>query len=102
MSCILVGFMATLLAQANEANKCQSPKTDRKQVAGLPRKEKRRTLPDPEQPGLYLRIPPAFVAGPIAFVAVARDPGGKQIWTTVGTADALGIDQARELAQGDH
>jgi integrase len=30
---------------------------------------------------------------------VARDPNGKQIWTTVGTADAIGIDQARELAR---
>jgi integrase len=30
---------------------------------------------------------------------VARDPGGKQIWTTVGTAGAIGVDQARELAR---
>ena len=70
-----------------------------KQLAGLPRKEKRYTLPDPEQPGHYLRIPARSSRAAIAFAAVARDPGGKQIWTTVGTADAVGIDQARELAR---
>jgi integrase len=70
-----------------------------KQVATLPRKEKRYTLPDPEQLGHYLRIPARSSRAPTAFAAVARDPGGKQIWTTVGTADAMGIDRARELAR---
>jgi integrase len=70
-----------------------------KQVAALPRKDKRYTLPDPEQLGHYLRVPPQSSRAPIAFAAVARDPYGKQIWTTVGTADALGIDEARELAR---
>jgi integrase len=32
-------------------------------------------------------------------VAVARNPDGKQVWVTVGTADAMGVDQARELAR---
>lgn len=50
--------------------------TDR-QIAVLPRKAKRTIIADPEQRGLYLRIPPA---GPITFTAVARDPYGKQIW----------------------
>jgi integrase len=71
-----------------------------KQVAGLPRKEKRYTLPDPEQPGHYLRVPARTSRAAVAFTAVARDPGGKQIWTTVGTAGAISIDQARELARG--
>jgi integrase len=72
-----------------------------KQVASLPRKEKRYTLPDPEQLGHYLRVPAKSSRAAIAFAAVARSPGpdGKQIWTTVGTVDALGIDQARELAR---
>ena len=70
-----------------------------KQVAALPRKEKRYTLADPEQIGHYLRIPARTSRAPIAYAAVARDPNGKQIWTTVGTADALGIEQARELAR---
>jgi hypothetical protein len=70
-----------------------------KQVAVLPRKDKRFTLADPEQLGHYLRIPARSSRAPIAFAAVGRDPDGKQIWTTVGTEDAMGIDQARELAR---
>ena len=70
-----------------------------KQVAALPRKQKRYTLPDPEQLGHYLRVPTRSSRAAIAFAAVARDPNGKQIWETIGTADALGIDQARELAR---
>jgi hypothetical protein len=70
-----------------------------KQVATLPRKDKRYTLPDPEQLGHYLRVPARTSRASIAFAAVARNPDGKQIWTTIGTADALGIDRARELAR---
>ena len=69
------------------------------QVATLARKDKRYTLPDPEQLGLYLRVPARTSRAPIAFAAVARNPDGKQMWTTVGTANALGIDRARELAR---
>ena len=70
-----------------------------KQIAALPRKDSRYTLPDPEQIGLYLRVPPRTSRAAIAFAAIARDPAGKQIWETVGTADVVGIDQARELAR---
>jgi integrase len=70
-----------------------------KQIATWRRSEKRESKPDPQQPGHYLRIPARSSRAPIAFAAVARDPSGKQIWTTVGTADAIGIDQARELAR---
>ncbi|MGZ5842520.1 MAG: phage integrase central domain-containing protein, partial [Xanthobacteraceae bacterium] len=70
-----------------------------KQLAALPRKEKRYTLADPEQLGHYLRVPAKSSRAPIAFAAVARDPSGKQTWTTVGTANAVGIGQARELAR---
>jgi integrase len=45
------------------------------------------------------RSPSRGWLAPTAFAAVARDPTGKQIWTTVGTADAIGIDQARDLAR---
>jgi integrase len=70
-----------------------------KWVATLKRGGKRKNEPDPGQPGHYLRIPAHTSRAPIAFVAVARDPNRKQIWTTVGTADVIGIDQARELAR---
>jgi integrase len=70
-----------------------------KQIAVLARGEKRYTFPDPEQLGHYLRVPARSSRAAIAFAAVARDPRGKQIWMTVGTADAVGIDQARERAR---
>jgi integrase len=70
-----------------------------KQVAALPRRDKRYNYADPELRGHYLRVPARSSRAPIAFAAVARNPDGKQIWTTLGTADALGIDKARELAR---
>jgi integrase len=68
-------------------------------IAKLQRTERRRTVPDPEMVGLYLRIPDRSSKAPIAFAAVARGPNGKQKWQTVGTADTIGVDQARELAR---
>jgi integrase len=70
-----------------------------KQVATLPRRDKRYSHADPELRGHYLRVPARTSRAPIAFAAVARNPDGKQIWITVGTADATGIEQARELAR---
>jgi integrase len=70
-----------------------------KQAATLPRRDKRYSHADPELLGHYLRVPAKTSRAPIAFAAVARDPSGKQIWMTVGTADSMGIDQARELAR---
>jgi integrase len=57
---------------------------------------KRLTLPDPELRGHYLRITPA---GAKSYVAVARDPGGKQVWATVGSAEVFKIDEARDKAR---
>jgi integrase len=70
-----------------------------KQVDDLPRKEKRYTIPDPGQPGHFLRIPARGSRAAIAYAAVARDQSGKQIWETVGTADVIGIDEARDLVR---
>ena len=54
---------------------------------------------DPEQRGLYLRIPPE---GPIVFAAVARDPYGKQVWATLGTtADLKDRRGTRAGSRGD-
>jgi len=65
------------------------------QVKNLPAKRKRYTLPDPEQRGLYVRVAPN---GSKSFVAVARDPHGAQIWTTIGGTE-LGVEEARERAR---
>jgi integrase len=70
-----------------------------KQVANLPKRDIRYAEPDPELRGHYLRVPARSSRAPIAFAAVARNPSGKQIWKTVGTADAIGIEEARELAR---
>ena len=67
-----------------------------KMVAALPRKRKRYTVTDPEQRGHYVRVP---TEGPSVFVAVARSPYGKQVWATIGTADVLKIEDAREKAR---
>ena len=65
-------------------------------VAKLKPGPKRRTLPDPELRGHYVRVTPT---GARSYVAVARDPGGKQIWATIGSADVLTIDEGRERAR---
>jgi integrase len=67
-----------------------------KQVANLPKKRKRYIISDPEMRGHYIRIPPE---GPNVFVCEARDPYRKQIWVTIGSADKLGIEQARGEAR---
>ena len=69
--------------------------TDR-MVAALPRRAKRYVLSDPEQRGMYIRVMPS---GPHVYAAVARDPYGRQVWATIGSADVLGIEQARDKAR---
>lgn len=68
-----------------------------KGVAALKPRAERFAFPDPELAGHYVRIQPS---GARAFVAVARTPGGRQIWTNIGGADVMKIDEARELARG--
>lgn len=69
--------------------------TDR-MLAALPVRSKAYFTADPEMTGFYIRITPN---GARSFVAVARDPYGKQIWSTVGSTDHLKIDEARERAR---
>lgn len=69
--------------------------TDR-MVAALPRRAKRYVLSDPEQRGMYIRVMPS---GPHVYAAVARDPYGRQIWATIGDADVLTVEQARNRAR---
>ena len=69
--------------------------TDKK-VAELPRKTKRYMFPDTDQRGLYLRVMPK---GPHVYAATARNPHGNQVWATIGTADIVKIEEAREKAR---
>jgi len=66
------------------------------QVAQLKVKPTRYTLPDPGLVGHYVRIMPS---GAKSYVAVARNPYGKQVWTTIGAADHVKIEDARNRAR---
>jgi integrase len=65
-------------------------------IAALKPKAKRYAVPDPQLPSFYVRVTPT---GAKSFAAVATDPSGKQIWTTIGTPALYSIDEAREKAR---
>ena len=67
-----------------------------KGVAALKPRLKRYTFPDPELGGMYIRVQPS---GAKAYVAVAKAPGGRQVWTTIGPTDAIAIAFARIQAR---
>src|SRR5450759_5731907 len=67
-----------------------------KGVAALRARAKRYALPDPALRGHYVRVTPN---GQRSFVAVARSPAGKQIWTTIGDSGVFKIDDARNQAR---
>ena len=64
-----------------------------KGVTALKPRSQRYAFPDPELRGHYVRVQPG---GAKAFVTVARNPAGKQVWTTIGATDVLSIDDAAE------
>ena len=65
-------------------------------VAALKPKAKLYNFADPQLPAHYIRVMPS---GRKSYVVVARDPNGKQIWQTIGTAAMLGVEAAREKAR---
>ena len=67
-----------------------------KGVAALKPRAARYAVADPELRGHYIRVQPS---GAKSFVAVTLDPHGKQVWATLGAADVLSIDEARERAR---
>jgi integrase len=69
-----------------------------KGVAALkaPLHQKARYYPDPGMPGHYVRI---GATGAKSYLAVVRDPNGKQKWITIGNAAHIRIDDAREKAR---
>jgi integrase len=67
-----------------------------KSIAALKPRDKLYAYPDPQLPGHYIRVSPI---GGKTFVAVTRDPNGKQKWVTVGKAHLIGIDEARAKAR---
>jgi integrase len=65
-------------------------------ITSLKPKPKRYAVPDPQLPSFYVRVTPT---GAKSFAAVATDPSGKQIWTTIGTPALYSLDEAREKAR---
>lgn len=65
-------------------------------VQNLKTRTARYVFPDPELGGHYVRVTPS---GGKSFVALARDPNGKQVWATIGATDLYEIEKARELAR---
>src|SRR6476620_10863650 len=65
-------------------------------VLALKPRATRYSFADPEMRGLFIRVQPT---GGKTFAAVAVGPSGKQIWTTIGRADVMSIDEARTKAR---
>src|SRR5262245_35594548 len=65
-------------------------------VAALKPRAQRYAFPDPQLAGHFVRVQPS---GARSFVAVTRNPAGKQIWTTIGDSDVISIADAREQAR---
>ena len=55
--------------------------------------KRRLTIRDPDSRGLFVRITPA---GGRSWLAMARDPDGKQVWATVGDAMSMELSEARD------
>jgi integrase len=65
-------------------------------VAAIKPRHARFAVADPELRGLWIRIQPS---GLKSYATVARSPNGRQVWTTIGPADAMTIAEAREAAR---
>jgi integrase len=65
-------------------------------VRALKPRPKRYAFADPEVRGHWIRVMPSGVK---TYATVARNPDGRQIWTTIGPADAMTIARARERAR---
>lgn len=66
-------------------------------VEALKPRAKRYAFPDPELRGHYIRVMPSGVK---SYVTVSRDPvAGKQIWHTIGSVDAMEVEEARSRAR---
>ena len=65
-------------------------------VRALKPRAQRYAEPDPELAGHYVRVQPSNAK---SYCAVARDPAGKQIWTTIGSTETMPIEKARIRAR---
>jgi hypothetical protein len=62
-----------------------------KGVEAITPRAKMYSYSDPALPSFHVRVMPSGVK---SFVAVAKDPRGKQIWTTIGKTSGAKRDEA--------
>jgi integrase len=67
-----------------------------KGIAALKPRAARYAMPDPQLAGHYVRVTPN---GAKSFACVARNPDGRQVWTTLGICDRMPIEEARTRAR---
>ena len=67
-----------------------------KGIAALKPRAARYAFPDPQLASHYVRVTPS---GAKSFCCVARDPRGKQVWTTIGDCETMPIEEARTRAR---
>jgi integrase len=65
-------------------------------IAALKPRAARYAMPDPQLAGLYIRV---TALGAKSFACVARNPDGKQVWTTLGQCERMPIEEARSRAR---
>ena len=65
-------------------------------VEALKPRDKMYSHLDPALSSFYIRVMPSGVK---SYCAVAKDPRGKQVWTTLGKTTEINIEQAREKAR---
>lgn len=58
-----------------------------------PDPKRKLTIRDPDSRGLFVRINPA---GTRSWLAMSRDPSGKQVWATIGDAMTMELSEARQ------
>ncbi|WP_395664213.1 tyrosine-type recombinase/integrase [Aestuariivirga sp.] len=65
-------------------------------IAALNPRAKPYLFPDPQQPGLSVRVSPR---GAKSYMLVTRDPTGRQVWKTIGHPAEMSIEEARDRAK---
>ena len=78
------------------ARKQRKPVNTDKQVAALKPEPAKFAVRVKDMTGLYLRVTPQ---GFKSYAAAVMDPHGKQVWATLGGADVLSVDAARDMAR---
>ena len=67
-----------------------------KGISALRPRHARYSYADPQLAGHYIRVTPNNVK---SYICAARNPDGKQVWTTIGNCEVMPIEEARGRAR---